>query len=126
MKNSSFEKTERAKHRKKQMRKNLDPKTNFTKSILSCYGRLKVIRSQCEANLHHVNETNRKHPSNQTDNNKSVFQRKTEDLNLNAKAENISYYIRLHGIASLKTFFYPHNFLNLIQISIHYKKICQI
>ena len=41
---------------------------------------------------------------------------------MKTKAENVSYYKRLHGIASLKTFFYPHNFLNLIQISIHYKK----
>ena len=49
MKDNSFEKTERAKHQKKQM-KHLDPKTNNTKSILSCYERLKVIRSQCEAN----------------------------------------------------------------------------
>ena len=40
---------------------------------------------------------------------------------MNAKAQNVSYYKRLHGIAILKTFF-PHNFLNLIQISIHYKK----
>ena len=37
------------------------PKLIFNKkSRLSCYGRLKVIRSQCEANLHHVYDTNRK------------------------------------------------------------------
>ena len=55
MKNNSFEKTERAKHRKKQKNTKI-PKLIFTKSILSCYGRLKVIRSLFEANLHHVND----------------------------------------------------------------------
>ena len=62
MKDNSFEKTERAKHRKKQMKNTKIPKIIFKKSILSCYGRLKVIRSQCEANLHHVSDTNRKNP----------------------------------------------------------------
>ena len=63
MKDNSFEKTERAKHRKKQMKNTKIPKLIFI-SIFSCYGRLKVVRSQCEAYLHHVNDTNRKHPSN--------------------------------------------------------------
>ena len=62
MKNNSFEKTERAKHRKKQKKNTKIPKQIFTESILSCYGRLKVIRSQSEANLNHVNDTNRKNP----------------------------------------------------------------
>ena len=60
MKNNSFEKTERAKHRKKQKKNTKIAKLIFTKSILSCYGRLKVIRSLFEANLHHVYATNRK------------------------------------------------------------------
>ena len=32
----------------------------YKKSRLSCYGQLKVIRSQCEANLHHIKDTNTK------------------------------------------------------------------
>ena len=61
MRYNSFE-DRKSKAPKKANEKHLDPKTNNTKSILSCYERLKVIRSQCEANLHHVNDTNRKNP----------------------------------------------------------------
>ena len=62
MKNNSFEKTERAKHRKKQMKKIKIPKLIFIKikTQLLWTIRLKVIRSQCEANLHQIYDTNRK------------------------------------------------------------------
>ena len=60
MKDNSFEKTERAKHRKKQMKSTKIPKLIFKKNPGYCYGRLKLIRSQSEANLHHVYDTNKK------------------------------------------------------------------
>ena len=60
MKNNSFEKTDKAKHRKKQMKNTKISKLIFIKNQDCCYGRLKVIRSQCEANLHPVYATNRK------------------------------------------------------------------
>ena len=85
MKDKSFEKTERAKHRKKQMKNTKIPKLILLSQ--SCfYGRLKVIRSLCGANLDHVNQKNTKKSSNQKDNNNSVYKRKTEDHEIAQKS----------------------------------------
>ena len=85
MKYKSFEKIETAKHRKKQMKNTKIPKLFLVNQ--SCFfGRLKMIRSQCGANLDHVNQKNAKKCSNQKDNNNSVYKRKTEDHEIAQKS----------------------------------------
>ena len=86
MKNNPFEKTKSTTHRKKEKKNTKIPKLFLVNQ--SCfYGRLKLIRSQCGANLDHVNQKNaKKKCSNQKDNNNSVYKRKTEDLEIARKS----------------------------------------
>ena len=100
MKNNPFEKTKSTTHRKKKKKNTKIPKLFLVNQ--SCfYGRLKLIRSQCGANLDHVNQKNaKKNVRTKKITTIRYIKEKQKTSKLHAKAQNLSFYKRLKGISS--------------------------